>query len=174
MKVGRKNFWILLAAIVAVTLLAVFFAARPPVGTGSKPNTVVVPLHFTKIDPNALPPGAPLGAVTSAGLPSSFPKGLVMGTDAVMTVLNGLPSTSTAPHAAPANEYTLTWSAASSASSLFASYKDYFDKNGWTVAYEDSASSSAYVQATMASSTALVVMIPDGSGAQVTVDYVSR
>ncbi len=170
MRLDTKRGALIIAAVVLVAVIVLIYAL-----SSQKTSNEQRGLRFTKIDPSALPPGAPLGAVTAAGLPPSFPKGLAIDPNAVMTVLNGLPfTTSTAPKAHPANEYTLAWVSTSSPSALFTSYENYFNKNRWAIANKSSTATTPYFDATMASSTALVVLIPGANNnTRIVVDYTS-
>lgn len=169
MKKGQ-NFWIWAAVVLVAIIAALAFAFGSFGNPSGAPGT---PLHFTKIDPGALPPGAPLGAVSVAGLPPTFPAGLVPDPTAILTVLNGLPGTSTAPQAVPANEYTITWNTASSSQALANFYKNYFSVHDWTIAHQGATSTIQYFVASMASSTLVVSLSAEAGGTQVMIDYVA-
>lgn len=147
---GRKHIWVWVGvAVVVIALFAVVFW-RPH---ASQPSTNTPTPVF-----------APQGQLVP-----QFPKSLILDSAAAVS------GSYSVNYSSSTNQYTAEYNSSSSMATLYASYKQYLPANGWTIT-NDSAqyARSRGLYATNASSDVTLTIIPQGSGSQVTISYVTK
>lgn len=176
----KKNVILLVGIIVILGICAFVFLGLQKKGENSSS------LHFTNLDTANAPKGAVLGPVNQGEIPVSFPRGLIIGAEPIVSVVNGLPvntasGTASGTTTLPFSVYALRWNSTSSMDTLYAAYTTYL-KTDWNILGGNATSTtartiSARVDTAPTSSypsTVLISIVSQGSGAVVTVDYLSK
>jgi hypothetical protein len=112
----------------------------------------------------AMPVYAPSGSLVPG-----FPPELVL--DAPAQIDNSY----SINYSSSANQLTAQWTSSSSIAAVFGDYTNYFQANGWSVSVPPITDPSSYsISATSSSAYALVNLVSQNGGTQVTVTYVKQ
>jgi len=129
---------------------------------------------------NWTPQGANLGASQPTGtMPSyappgqvvaGFPQELILGADASFT------ESYSVNYSSSTNQFTAQWDSSSTVDDLVSQYQKYFSANGWTAGMNQTASNSFQsISATNSNgASALVTIVPQSEGSQVSVTYLPQ
>jgi hypothetical protein len=144
----KKNIWVAVGVVVVILAVILIFVWKPT----SKPAGAPAPVY------------APQGQLTP-----QFPKQLILDTSAAV---NGSYSIG---YSSSTNQYTAEFNSSSSMATEYASYKQYFSSNGWTLTNDITKyPTSRGLYASNASADAAIGIVSVGSGSQVTISYVTK
>jgi hypothetical protein len=151
-----KNIWVWVGVAVVAAVIAVWLAWKPAANSPAAGPTgaVNVPVY------------APQGQLTP-----NFPKELILDPQAQVE------SSYSINYDTSTNQYTAQWNSSSSLLSLYNKYKTYFGGNGWAITNSSGAtgvSMIGVIYATNASANVNMTVLKQGSGAGVTISYVSH
>lgn len=147
---GKTRIWIWVG--VAVVIIAVLFAVFSRPHANNSASATPTPVF------------APQGQLVP-----QFPQSLILDSNAAVS------GSYSVNYSSSTNQYTAEYNSSSSMATLYAQYKQYLPANGWTIT-NDSAqyAHSRGLYATNASSDVTLTIIPQGSGSQVTISYVTK
>jgi len=160
MKLDQKTGFLILGAVVVLALIIIsygYYTSLPgPVTTGGQ--------TAGQNPPGPAPTYAPQGQVVAG-----FPQKLIL--DPGATVSNSY----SLSYSANNNQYTAVWNSSSSMASLYSTYKNYFQNNGWTITNDFvSIPTVRGIAGKSGTNVASVVITAQNKGSQVTISYLAQ